>query len=478
LHQAFSEGEASITDATRVQLLSRYRDRVVEFLRQGMPDRALALLFDMAEEFRPGERIALTEIARQYEAVLDGNSATTTTTETAFAEDLLQVLDDIERATLETVASVDALSGGRDERTPVPSLEELKGRAVTVSTAVDSVSLVRLDRAERRLGRGRHSFRLEPVSLSVAAGEILGVVGSNGAGKTTLLNLIAGELGPSLGSVTYDGLRPRDSNAKGNPGRGYGSAGDHWPAIRAAIAYVPAKVEGTRLRAREFMLLTASAHGMPIREIETRVDEAMQRYGLGQFADRRVDQLSTGYRLRFEIARMLLTDPSLLVLDEPLANLDEVARDTVLADLRLMASSVQRPRAIAVSSQHIRDIESISDKIVVLHDGATLFCGSRKDVASVVRDRVIKVVARHAGAANALLHRLGASKLLTGPSTITAILPAAVRVQEVLDALRTGGVEVLYFEDLSDSAQAFLLRKRIGGTHGTAVSRAREAHKP
>ncbi len=459
-HLESIRSEACIADIARVQLLSRYRDRVVEFLRQDAPERALSVLFDMAEEFRPSERTALTHLAERHQIVLSGNAGASQEAERDLSWELLEILEEIERAVLETVKEVDALSGGRHEAAEAPSFEVLKREAVTISLG-DQLPLVKLDKVERHLG-GRHGFHLKPLSLSLAAGEILGVVGSNGAGKTTLLNLISGDLRPSAGSATYDGLRPDRLRASSKPSKGFGWSPSDWPVICSNIAYVPAKLEGARMRAREFMLLTAVSHGVPVWEVEPRVEETLQRYGLAQYADRRVSELSTGFRLRFEVARLTLTNASVIILDEPLANLDDTGRDIVLGDLRLMACSVQRPRAIAVSSQHIRDIETISDKIIILHNGMTLFCGAREDVAGTIRPTVVKLATAQAREMQETLHRLGAYKILSGPSTTTAILPGSVVAAHVLDAMRTAGVEIAYFEDLSDSAQAVLLREQLG----------------
>ena len=110
----------------------------------------------------------------------------------------------------------------------------------------------------------------------------------------------------------------------------------------------------------------------------------MRKYALGQYSDRRVSELSTGYRLQFELTRILFTEPSLLVLDEPLANLDRNAQITVLEDLKMLSASVETPRSIMISSQHIEEIAAISDYLVFLSEGDVLFSGRREEVPNVL----------------------------------------------------------------------------------------------
>jgi ABC-2 type transport system ATP-binding protein len=101
--------------------------------------------------------------------------------------------------------------------------------------------------------------------------------------------------------------------------------------------------------------------------------------GLTSFIEHTWDQLSSGYRLRFEIAKALIWEPSILILDEPLANLDMQAQELMLNDLRNIANSLRNPISIILSSQQLHEVEAVSDQIIFLKNGRAVFNGNLSD---------------------------------------------------------------------------------------------------
>jgi len=207
---------------------------------------------------------------------------------------------------------------------------------------------------------------LRDVSFAIRPGEFTGLIGSNGAGKTTLLRVILGLQAASAGRVLLDG-HPRRSRLR--------SARRRDPAQRTPlIGYVPQKFlldPDMPLRARDLVGLGIDAQrfGIPLpsRARRARIDEMLEAVDAGSFADTRVGQLSGGEQQRVLIAHALIARPKLLLLDEPLANLDLRAAQEVVALLARIASEQQI--AVLISAHELNPLLAVMDRIVYIAAG-------------------------------------------------------------------------------------------------------------
>jgi len=185
--------------------------------------------------------------------------------------------------------------------------------------------------------------RLAPTDLAVGRPELVCLVGPNGSGKTSLLHALA-RIGQASGMVRIGGRRPEDLAPA---------------ARRSLLSYLPASRDvAWPLSARDLVRLGAS---------EAEADEAMAALDLLPWADRRIDRLSTGERSRVLIARALAPKPLLLLLDEPVANLDPLWQLRLMAILRLAVAGGQG----AVVAMHDLDLAArFADRLVLMAAGA------------------------------------------------------------------------------------------------------------
>jgi ABC-2 type transport system ATP-binding protein len=210
--------------------------------------------------------------------------------------------------------------------------------------------------------KGKTPFKLHELSLELIHGEITGVVGENGNGKTTLLNLLAGNLSVSSGEILYPNLSQNNHD---------------YYAIKQQIAFIPQRIDkwyGTLMENLQFF---CAIHNIKGEQNEQEIEYILCRLGLEKFKDLSWNEISSGYRLRFELAKMLLWRPQLLILDEPLANLDINAQQLLLQDLKFFVRSKVHPLSIILSSQNLHEVERIADKIVFIRQGKTVFNGKQ-----------------------------------------------------------------------------------------------------
>jgi zinc/manganese transport system ATP-binding protein len=194
---------------------------------------------------------------------------------------------------------------------------------------------------------------LDRVSFSVEAGGFCGLIGSNGAGKTSLLRVILGLIAPSGGRIVTGGTRSRR-----NP----------------QIGYVPQKIvleADMPLRARDLVGLGLDGHrfGIPGPAAKRRVaiEEMLDAVGAVRFADARIGTLSGGEQQRVMIAQALICRPKLLLLDEPLANLD-IRSAAEVVELLARIAAEQRV-AILLSAHDMNPLLPVMDRVVYLADG-------------------------------------------------------------------------------------------------------------
>ena len=182
------------------------------------------------------------------------------------------------------------------------------------------------------------------VSLEVAAGEAVLLVGRNGAGKTTLLRIATGFLDPDAGSVAIAGISMASQRARAQRQLGY--LPEHAPA--------PAE-----LTVREHLRLRARQKGA------TDWEAAMVAAAVASEADRRIGTLSKGFRQRVGLADALLGEPPLLVLDEPTSGMDPIQT----RELRDRLIEIATQRAVLVSSHAVADLELLATRVAVLKHG-------------------------------------------------------------------------------------------------------------
>jgi zinc/manganese transport system ATP-binding protein len=268
---------------------------------------------------------------------------------------------------------------------------------MTRDLAADT-GLLRLEGVAVRLG-GRQV--LSDVTFSLGKGEFTGIIGANGAGKTTLLRVILGLLEPSAGRVLVDGepLHRKRLQRK--------TLHDN---EKASIGYVPQKLliePDMPLRARDVVSLGLDGHklgfGFPSRQRRELVDRALADVGAASYADARVGELSGGEQQRVLVAHALISRPKLLLLDEPLANLDLRSEQEIVAVLGKLAR--EHEICVLLSAHDMNPLLGVMDKIVyvanghaatgltdevVTSDGLTRLYGHHVDVVRV-HNRVLVV---------------------------------------------------------------------------------------
>ncbi len=200
---------------------------------------------------------------------------------------------------------------------------------------------------------GKNNFELGPISVDIIAGQLIGLVGENGNGKTTLLRILAKELSFTEGEIDYPFS---DINM------------DDY-TLRTKLTYIPQRTPKWFGKVSDNLKLTCAHYGIKPNENEQWVSMLMIRFGLWKFRNHGWDELSSGYKMRFELARTFLRKPKLLLLDEPLANLDILSQQLILEDLKMMGKSLSNPLGIILSSQQLYEVEKVSDEVIFLQNG-------------------------------------------------------------------------------------------------------------
>lgn len=217
----------------------------------------------------------------------------------------------------------------------------------------------------RSFGRGARAIEaVRSVSLQIAAGRTTVVLGPNGAGKTTLVRMLATLLIPSSGQIMIDGVDAVAAPREARKRLGLVLGGDRGFYLRAT--------------AEENLRYFGGLVQVPRRRLRQKMDEVLSDVGLAERRHDKVETYSRGMRQRLHIARGLLADPRLVLLDEPTIGLDPEAALTVRDLIGKLNSS---GRAILLTTHYLHEAGAVADEIVVIISGAVAVRGTVGDVA-------------------------------------------------------------------------------------------------
>ncbi|MCU1517250.1 MAG: multidrug transporter ATP-binding protein [Pseudarthrobacter sp.] len=208
---------------------------------------------------------------------------------------------------------------------------------------------------------------VEHMDFHAPPGKVTALIGPNGAGKTTLLLMLASLLAPDSGTVSVGGLDPQRDRA----------------AVRSRIGWMPDTLGvWESLTAREILTQMARFYRLPAAGIGQRVAEMLDRVRLADLADQPARVLSRGQQQRLSLARALIHDPSVLLLDEPASGLDPGSRVELRMMLRQLA---QEGKAVVVSSHVLSELDEIADGAVFVNKGRTVRQQTTEEAAAAGR---------------------------------------------------------------------------------------------
>jgi ABC-2 type transport system ATP-binding protein len=202
-----------------------------------------------------------------------------------------------------------------------------------------------------------------PLSFSIEAGEIVGLLGLNGAGKTTTLRILTCDLLPSSGSVRVDGI----------------DVVDHPHEVRSRIGYLPDTPPlYDEMSVHDYLRFAAKLRGLSGEDVEKRVAEVEELTQLDGVSGDRIASLSHGYKQRVGIAQAIVHRPRLLVLDEPISGLDPVQ----IVEMRELLKSLRGEHTILLSSHILSEISETCDRILVIRDGEIGASGTEAELSA------------------------------------------------------------------------------------------------
>lgn len=246
---------------------------------------------------------------------------------------------------------------------------------------------------------------LKELDLTVHAGEIFAYLGPNGSGKTTTIKLLLSLIFPTSGTIKVMGREDIGSND-----------------IRRQIGYLP---EGAYypdfLRGDEVLRFYGQLYGLGGRDLSRRIDAVLAEVGMEKARKRLIRGYSKGMRQRIGLAQALISDPQLLILDEPTTGLDPIARKEIRD---ILAALRDRGKTLLISSHELLEVELISDRVGILYDGELQTIGTLqelltdRDVTIEVRDMTPSAMEKLRNANIQLEDRVGGKTLLRVPNEL------------------------------------------------------------
>lgn len=223
------------------------------------------------------------------------------------------------------------------------------------TVVLESVSKIFQQRAFFSRAVKEETSALTNVSLELAQGEVLGLLGPNGSGKSTTLKLVSTVLLPDRGRVVVEGFNTRVEGQ----------------AVRQRVGFALASERSffPRLTARENLEFFAALEDVPRRECRDRVESALNSVGLSDAAEKQVMKLSSGMHQRLGIARALLKEPSVLLLDEPSRSLDLAASTQLWALIRALSNNGM---SILIATHNFAEAAEVCDRVAILQKGSVI----------------------------------------------------------------------------------------------------------
>jgi sodium transport system ATP-binding protein len=213
--------------------------------------------------------------------------------------------------------------------------------------------------------QGQEHRAVDEITFKVRRGEIYGLLGPNGAGKTTTLRMLAGLMKPSEGEISIDGV-------------------DGIPdplVLKERVGFLTANTGlYARLSPRETLTYFGQLRGIPLPELKIQVEELLKLLGITELGDRRCEGMSTGEKQRVKIARTLVGNPPVLILDEPTLGLDVLTNRLILNFIR---QAGQEGRTIILSTHHLDEVETICNRFGLMHKGRILAEGTLAELRAI-----------------------------------------------------------------------------------------------
>lgn len=209
-------------------------------------------------------------------------------------------------------------------------------------------------RFERVTKRFRRITALRELTLTIERGELFALVGPNGAGKTTAIRLLCGVLRPTSGRVTVAGMDVAEEGTR----------------VKRMIGYLPEEPSlYERMTPRQLLRFFASLYN--VSDAEERIEELLAMVGMQEKADVRIATFSKGMRQRISIARALLHDPEILVLDEPTMGLDPLTAK----EIREFVSELNGRKTVLLCTHYLDEAEQLCSRLGILHRGRLVALG-------------------------------------------------------------------------------------------------------
>ena len=278
------------------------------------------------------------------------------------------------------------------------------------------------------------------VSFEVSRGEIFGFLGPNGAGKTTTIKMLMGLIAPTAGEAFLFG--------KAVP----------LPASRERIGFLPENpYVYPYLTPREFVELCGQLSGVRGKKLRSRTMEVLGTVGIAYAADRQVRALSKGMLQRTGLAAALVSDPEMLILDEPMSGLDPVGRKEVRD---IIFAERDAGRTIFFSTHILSDVEAMCDRVTILRQGEAVVSGPLR---TLLRGDVLHTDVIVAGASAELLAKIEADGFVVKerPGVHLIEVQGEERVGELLGAALAAGAKIVEVAPKRETLEDLFLRQAL-----------------
>jgi len=232
---------------------------------------------------------------------------------------------------------------------------------MTTSMSTPLLKAINLEKTFQDRKKGKIKA-VRDVSFEAFGGEIFGLLGPNGAGKTTAMRMLATILTPIAGTAEVNGF---DIVQKPD-------------SVRKSLGFLSGDTGlYARLSAREMIIYFGKLYGMKNDDINQRLSTLIEELELESFIDRRCGKLSTGQKQKVSIARTVIHDPPVLILDEPSSGLDVLASRNII---RFINIAREQGKCIILSSHDMGEVERLCDRIAIIFDGNIITIGTKQEL--------------------------------------------------------------------------------------------------